>query len=661
MKLNVNYDSYIVKKGVMNRTFIYLLSTVLLIASSCNDVATTGYRGVGAGQDIVGDTSKLTCPTGVDCATSSDGTVGDGDGEVIIPKVEIRHLIEPKVDEDDEGGDYTRKLTLPKNYNGLLYLAGVNVTSLASKRVKVRFNFGQTREPITIGATVSQAAGLTPQTSVEVLVMDLRDRPFEDIQLIYDLYDYNDYTFKGSNDPSALEEPVQNNRNEKLFCRGLTLRDDPTYEGSLSSSCSSSDDICKYAYAKVVDKGLVKNGTPALPITPVEPNIQSGNESYFKDSDFISLGRCLPDNPSGNNYVYRDDTDNPPRISFSYGSSNVIDGDTYYFLGPYRPINEANWHISADAALGSPYGIFDASMSGSILGAGKQSYLFPLATKFDLPKGVEYLGSDDPYAFRDLREMVNNGESDWMDGCNLRATSVDNNTGEHIGSCNVTATIEIISFDDDGNEYTVDNTKDIKLQLVKAQELNISNENVLLSSFQSCTSSNQCSSGSCCFNGRCWSKSIVSQCVDDLNSYGNLTPGSSCNSDFQCASLCCNPGSGRCAVHDTLQDPEVLCSKPNNSFCIAKEWCAKQVIRECFIVRTGTSPTGDVTCALRCYTSEVYGDCVEGRCRAPFSPEPPIFNPNDPNVCATAIAPLDEGDLAQGAGTSNNEQPNVTE
>lgn len=643
---------------MMNLTLLNIFIFFFLL-SSCNDVANVGYR-ENSQNVVAGDNLNIDCPIGTNCAAPSNGNVGIEADDLIVPKVEIRHLIEPKIDAEDDGGDYTRKLTIPKNYNGLLYLAGINVTSLADKKVKVRFNFGLTSEPITLPATVSQAAGLTPQTSVEVLVMDLRYRPFEDIQLIYDLYDYNEYSFKGSNDVSALDSPVQNNRDEKLFCRGLSLKDDPTFEGNISSGCSSSTDICKFAYAKIVDKGLVKDGTPAIPITPTEPTVQSGLEGYFKDSDYISLSRCLTDNPQSNQYIYRNDPDSPA-VTFSYGQSKTIDNETYYYLGPYRPINEANWQIKLNAALGAKYGIFNSSISGALMAAGKESNLFPLATKFDLPKDVEYLGSENPEDFKSLQVMISNGQSSWMDGCSMRATTVDNNTGEHIGSCSVTATIQIITVDNDGNETIVDTSKDVKLQLVKPEELNISDENVLLSSFQSCTSSNQCGSGSCCFNGRCWSKAIVSQCVDDLNSYGNLTPGSSCNSDFECASLCCNPGSGKCAVHDTFQEPEVLCSKPNNAFCIAKEWCAKQTIRECFIVKTGTTTTGDTTCALRCYTSLVYGDCVEGRCQAPFNPEPPLFNPNDPNVCATAIEPLTESDLAGGSGSSNNQQPDVTQ
>ena len=636
-------------KVQLGRYLIFWLTAISLTLVSCQEVQRAGFRHTN--EEIKAD-SDTNCPTGVDCATRSDGTVTT-DEETIIPKVEIRHLIEPKIDDDDNAGGYTRKLTIPKNYHGLLYLAGINVSTLTDKNVKVRFKFGTTAEPITVPATVSQAAGLTPQTSVEVLVMDLRYRPFEDVQLIYDLFDYNEYTFLGSSDVTALDEPVQSNRDSKLFCRGLSLKDDPTFEGNVASGCTDSDDICKYAYVKVVDKGLVKDGTPAVPITPQEANIQSGSEAFYKDTDAISLGRCLPDNPASNNYVYRNDPDTSTNITLNYGGSTSIDGDTYYFLGPYRTINESNWEIKGDAALGSKYGIFASTMSSGLLAAGKQSYLFPMATKFDLLKDVEYLGSNDPNDVRTLQTMTSNNESLWMDGCNIRATTVEDTTGEHIGSCSVTAAIEILTIDDNGVEKVVDSSVDVKLQLVKPAEINDSGENLLLSSFQSCTSSNQCGSDSCCFNGRCWSKSIVSQCMDDLPTYGNQSPGASCTSDFQCASLCCNMGTGKCAVHDTLQEPPVLCSKPSGQFCIAREWCMKHTVTECYIVKTGFTATGADTCALRCYTSQTYGDCESGVCKPPPQPEMPVFNPNDPNVCNGAIDPLSEDELLGGTGQSN--------
>src|SRR5690606_30110121 len=101
--------------------------------------------------------------------------------EEINPQVEIRHLIEPKIDSDSNTGAYVRKLTIPKNYEGFLYVAGLNVSSLSQNIVKVRFRFGWNRDPIDIEATVTTAPGLTPQTNTEVLVLNFLNAPFRDL------------------------------------------------------------------------------------------------------------------------------------------------------------------------------------------------------------------------------------------------------------------------------------------------------------------------------------------------------------------------------------------------------------------------------------------------------------------------------------------------
>lgn len=624
----------------LSRTLILVF--ILALVGSCDEATrvdrNTDYYGVGKGNGT---------PT-----TGSGNSVVPTDGsldvttEEVDPLVEIRHLVEPKIDDDDDGGTYTRKLTIPKNYSGLLYLAGINVNTLKDKNVKVRFRFGMTREPITVPATISQAAGLTPQTSVEVLVMDLRYRPFKNLSLIYDLFDYNDYTFHGLTTAGALDEPVQNNRDKNLFCRGLKLIDDPTFTGSVQAGCSSSSDVCKYAYAKVVDKGLVQDATVQFPITPTEPNIQSGAEGLYRDSHEVMLARCLPNKPVGASHTYQDETiysdaTSPSTVVFNgYGVTRTINGNQYKYNGPYRPINSANWQVQGDARFNQNYGIFRSSLSSLTdsvkLDSGYDSKLFPIYTKFNLSKDTEYLGSNNVEDLKIFNKMSANGESAWMDGCNMRTATVDDNTGENIGSCNVSALIEIIAVDDEGVEEVVATTKDVKLQLVKPQEITSSGEDVTLTSFQSCSSSNQCGSSECCFNKRCWDDKLVSQCVEDANSVGNLAPGAACMSDFECASLCCNQATGKCAVHDTLQDPQVFCSKPAGEFCIAKEWCMKHTVTECAIVKTGIDVRGTITCALRCYTHQEFGDCVNGICKPPTAPALPTFNPND---CSNAIDP----------------------
>lgn len=607
----------------MNRLWVILIFSILVscVESTQTRTATTGSSNVTGG---TGGTDSGNNLTGED-----DGI--DGDEDAVIAKVELRHLIEPKIEDDDGGGSYKRKLTLPKNYNGLLYLAGINISSLHSERIVARFKFGLDKSAIEVETTVSTAPGLTPQTKIEVLVLDLRSKPFDDIQLIYDLYDYNSYDFTGATS-GALSEPVSSNRDDNLYCRGLELSDDPTFTGSIADACSDSNDICKYAYVKVVDKGLVESGSPNIPYIPSEINVQSGNVSYYDDEDSIKVDRCLPDELQAS-YTY----DLSTSLTFNDSTATTIDGVDYFYMGPYRSINTDNWHMSSDALTGE-YGVFGSIFSND-LQFGYNSKLFPRYTQFNLIKNTEYLGASIADDTKALLSMSANGTSTYLDGCNERVRTIDDITGEHIGSCNVTATIEIVAIADDGTETVVDITDEVKLQLVKPEQLNSSNENVLLSSFQQCSSSNQCGSDSCCINKRCWSKTLVSQCVEDLPNYGNLITGETCGSDYECSSLCCDKISGTCQPHDTIATTPVYCAKSSGQSCVAKEWCQKHPVTTCGIIKTGTDPFGNVTCALRCITAEVFGECVASDgigaaiCTPPEQPDSPTFDPTDPDRC----------------------------
>ena len=625
-----------------------LLSFVFL--SSCFEAATTSRTfkstsSVSTGDGEGGSGNNIT----------DDGSGGVATDDEVTAKVEIRHLIEPSIDSDsvDTAGEYKQKMTIPKNYNGYLYVAGINVSTLSAESIKVRFNFGLNSTPITVQARVGTAPGLTPQTDVQVLIMDLSSKPFEDVQLLYELYDYNTYDFAGTgSDVTALDTPVTFNRNDKLFCRGLSLANDPTFTGSLSNKCSSSDDVCKYTYAKVIDKGLVEHRAPAsenimVPIVPTERNVQSGDVGYYDDDESLILQRCLPDNPMLSSRYYFNDS----HLNFDdFLTSDVIGTTTYYYNGPYRAINTENWHISDDAIFGI-YGLFasygdvngNGTLDGDEIQYGYKSRLFPLYYTTTLPSGVEYMGSSVPDEEKVLTTTSSSTTSLWMDGCNARASIKNTYTGEHIGSCNVTASMEIIKVTDDGDEIVVDSTDEVKLQLVKETNINSSGDDVLLSSFQQCSSSNQCGSDSCCINKRCWSKTLVSQCVEDLPSFGNLVTGDSCESDYECSSLCCNKTSGRCAPHDTTSTNPSYCSKDAGQTCVAKDWCAKYPITTCDIVSGADDINGNATCELRCITTEVYGDCVSsdgvsvGTCTSPCTPSVPDFNEADENRCDNAI------------------------
>ncbi|MBT4793058.1 MAG: hypothetical protein HON90_15905, partial [Halobacteriovoraceae bacterium] len=318
--------------------FLFVLATSCIFEAPQNTLKDESYNGISAGGE--GNGNGL---------TNGNGSLTGEDGEKIA-KVELRHLIEPKVDDASDGGDYKRKLTIPKNYNKDLYLAGINISALNPESVYVRFSFGMTRSTIIIPATVSTAPGLTPQTEVQVLILDLKSKPFEDVQLLYDLYDYNNYDFAGTgNDPGALGEAVNFNRDDKLFCRGLNLEDDSTFAGSLSNGCNASGDTCKYAYVKVVDKGLIKVGSLEVPIVPDEMNTQSLAAGYYSDTDAVKLQRCLPDNPIFNATSYLYDYSN---TFATFESSLSIDGNSYLYRGPYRPINIGEWQVTGEALKG---------------------------------------------------------------------------------------------------------------------------------------------------------------------------------------------------------------------------------------------------------------------------------------------------------------------
>ena len=170
---------------------IFTLFIAIFGLSSCLDAPST--RRISTKLDEAQSLSNRDPGTGHGII-NDDGSV-TGDEENPIAKVEIRHLVEPKVDESSDGGEYKRKLTIPKNYDGYLYLAGINISSLASKSISVRFKFGLNEFEKTIPATVSTAPGLTPQTDIEVLIMDFRSKPFQDSHLNVEPQ-YAQYSFK---------------------------------------------------------------------------------------------------------------------------------------------------------------------------------------------------------------------------------------------------------------------------------------------------------------------------------------------------------------------------------------------------------------------------------------------------------------------------------
>ncbi len=612
---------------------IFLFSIIAL--SACVPVSTG--RKLASTDNQVGDVGSGS-PTG-DGSITQDDPFDEHDTVVVKKRVELFQFVDPF----DES--FKSKITIPKNFGGILYIGGINISSLKDKFIYIRFKFGRDYESVTVPAVVGQAVqGITPKTNVEVLILHMENRPFSYMKLPYDLYDYTDY--------STGREPTTDPRDVNLYCRGLNLVDDSSFSGG--TSCTQADQACKYAYAKVVDRGLMTNDDPENPgeplpnsatrlITPTAQQIALNATTLAGDSFTDMAKKCLPDSNQvgGFNTLFN--------ITLGGGTGNISLGDmihtsddgkiTYQFAGPFQSINVENWSLSGDAVFGK-YGIFEHSyMTPANANFGYGSYLFPRVGKMSLTKGIEYLGSANPFDPKSSIVQDISGDSSWMDGCNIRVSNYDATTNESISSCNVTARVEVIVKDPEtGTEEVIVSSKDIKLQLIRESLTDNEGREFLYSAMKTCETNNACGVDECCYNKRCWSKDLITACLDETTGYGDLGIGQSCSSDYQCQSLCCNPSTGTCAVHNPdLEDP-VYCGKPPGQSCVAREWCQKQIMTKCFIVKTGTTNTGVDTCTMRCYSVEVFPSCVNGRCVPQAATPPPVFDPEHPD-CEKAMTP----------------------
>jgi hypothetical protein len=576
-------------------------------------------------------------------APTNGGIGSDLDDILANGRAELRHVVDPF------DGTYKTKVTIPKNFTGLLYLSGLNVTSLSDRLVSVRFRFGREMEEIIIPATVGRAPGIFPQTDIEVLILDMTNQPFENLRLLYDLYDYNEY--------GTGETPTSDVRNGGLYCRGLKIEHDPTFEGSASNTeCDSDGEICHYAYAKVVDSGLYDNAT-GVGINPSLPQIDSTKTGYANDSAANALMKCLPDNADLTNFQSVLNVSGVLALDYGVPNNLALNGKTYTYKGPYRTIARNDWQIKGMALFSDlsingvvPSGLFQTLLPGGpastvgdpnlLAAAGMNSFLFPRAGQMDLKANVQHFAAADPFASTQaLTSLATAGKSQWMGGCNIRATNYDSFANEGISSCNVSATIDIITTDSTtGATTTLSTSNAVKIQITRASQTDYQGREVLYSAMKTCSGSSACGVSECCFNNRCWSKELVSQCLEDVPVVGNGGIGESCSSDYQCSSLCCNQSTGLCSVHMNTDQQQVLCSKSPGQQCVAKEWCRKENISQCFVVKTGLTNTGQTQCALRCYNVPTFGDCRDGICIPPTAPAVPVFDPSNPD-CSEAIDP----------------------
>ncbi len=612
-------------------------------------------------------------PAPMDRAVDTQGVVettggsngGTSGGPVVnpatgTPKVEILHMVEPAITTADYpdyytgtglpgAGTYVNKLTLPKNYRGFLYFGGINVGSLSQRLHKVRFTFGTSKVGKVVkvlDGVVTTAPGISPNTNIKVLMVDLRTRPFNDIRMLYDLYDYRDYSQAGA-------VPVETNRDPSLYCRALDLVDDPTFDGT--GTCDAAGEKCLYSYAKVIDRGLALGNDNATAVDTVPSRVQTGavagSGGYYADSAANLQKRCLPDQNPSTGVVVASGVDatftRVQSLSFTaYGQSGVLlqrdaSNATIYtqnvvYRGPFRPMNTANWEISDGAAFGA-HGLFDIAVPvAGLNGALYRSKMFPRVTKQDYQMGLSYLqavlGSDT----KTPTTMAASGFSQNMDGCNARVNSVRNN--EHIGSCTASAKIEVF-YIENGAEVVVAETNEVVLQLVRSTNISGEGTDFLYGNFRTCDDNNQCGSGECCFNKRCWSKDLVAQCVDTSTQQSPV--GGSCVNDLECMSYCC--GSGRCMPHDPSTTPQTLCSKPQGQFCLNKEWCEKVDVVDAYLVDRGVDENGQRLCTIVYAPVPEYRQCLvnpttqHGYCGPPRTAKTVTQDPEDP--CSGAVPP----------------------
>jgi hypothetical protein len=469
-----------------------------------------------------------------------------------------------------------------------------------------------------------------------VLVVDMNAKPFSKMRLPYDLYDYNDYT----TDPT--KEIVTNARDNNLFCRGLKLEDDPTFIPlSGTSTCGGATDKCLYSYAKVVDSTLYSDQVLNLVtyrVSAIPTRSQVWTEAAGVRSPSVGTlagTACLPDD---NNVSTFDQLFDVALFGLSY---DQLIFPNYYYRGPYRSIDDTSWQISSSAIYNSSFGLFQTQVLG--IPNGYHSFLFPRSGKLALNQGISYLGSAiDKIGPRTKMVSDSSGTTQYVDGCNFRVLNYDPSSNEGIGSCNVDSSIEVF-YMLDGKEVSITTDKSIKLQLIRASLTNFEGKEVLTTAFKRCDSSSTCGSNECCFNSRCWSKDLVTQCVDTTPVIGNQEIGANCTSDFECSSLCCNQSTGSCSPHNPNGSNPIFCGKTAGQQCVSKEFCAQTNIVTCKIVKTGVLKTdGSPACALKCPPILTYGDCKSGLCVPPVSPPVPTNpdgKPFDGTDCSQAVDP----------------------
>ncbi len=604
------------------KKFIFQTLVIFVVLASCVDVGQTRNKST-SNKSSRGSESIVT-PTSTPAPTPI--------ATIVPARAELRGILDP-ID-----GKVKAKVSIPKNYKGWIYLHALNVASLKSKFVYVKFSFGKDKAEMVFPATVGIPNGVVPRVTYDMLMIDMTSGQLNEVRNLYQLYDYGEYD--SNNDGIEDLVPASDALDSTLYCRGLNLSDDSTFiDSDNNGKCDQATDRCLYSYAKITDRSFnthVSNA-PAidfLAAVPFEAEGRNGASDRWP---------CLPDSKKKSDLITSLGGSGAVTISGPttlYGGeiATFVDFGTYVYNGPYLRLDTSSgWQIKASAIFGSK-GIFKTAAVGS---AEYGSLLFPRTGKIDLKDGVTYLGSTTPFGVRTFTAS-GGGISNYVDGCTVRALwSSHDDPEKSLGSCNVTATIEIL--EKSGTSFSkISETNELKLQLTRASKKDSQGNELIVNSMKSCHGANECGSSECCYNKHCLSKNIVSACMGDDEPSGNQGIGESCSSDYDCVSLCCNTSLGTCGVHMAWDDGDeypVTCSKSPGQSCIAKEWCQRENVSTCMIVKTGIdSETNKITCAVRCYNVPTYGDCIDSKCYPPTVPAYPVFDPANPD-CSRAVNP----------------------
>ena len=116
------------RKNTISHIFLTFWVILSLFLSSCIENQGLSSKRRGAQKSTNGGTSGGSGSNGGgNNSAPGNGSVDSGGSDENASVAEIRHIVDPF------DGTYKTKVTIPKNFTGLLYLSGLNFTSLATE------------------------------------------------------------------------------------------------------------------------------------------------------------------------------------------------------------------------------------------------------------------------------------------------------------------------------------------------------------------------------------------------------------------------------------------------------------------------------------------------------------------------------------------------